>query len=128
MIKHLKLFALLLFVATATFTFTSCGEKDVVDVNLADTEWLWSDSDATGIIDISVGFNGPKLADVHYTDMSTGIMDVKILLGTYTVSGNDGTLSLTDDDTGASVKATFTVNGSKMTFRFKGATYTLDKI
>lgn len=128
MVKYLRISALLLFVAAAMNVFYSCGEKDTEEtVQLADTNWRWSDNDATGIIDLSVEFNGPKLVDVIVTDMATGVMDVKVYMGTYTCEGSNGTLSLRDDDTGASVDATFTVNGSKMTLRFKGASYTLTK-
>lgn len=127
MIKRFKLFALLLIAAATMTTLFACNKDNVENVKLSDTEWSWSDDNATGIIDLSVEFNGPKLASLDYTDMSTGVMDVHIYMGTYTVSGNEGTLSLRDDDTGDSVNITFTVNGSKMTLKFKGTTYTLEK-
>ncbi len=136
MIKNLRTLALLLFVAASMTAFSACEEKDNdnntsgntdASTQVADTEWDWSDLDGTGIIDVSVEFNGPRLVSVITTDMSTGIMDVKVYQGTYTYSKGNGTLSLRDDDTNASVNATFTVKGTTMTLNFRGATYTLTK-
>ena len=138
MTKQLKVLTLLFFVAAVTFTFTACGDKDndsdkpsnTDDSALvADTQWIWMDENtsSTGIIDVRVEFNGPRLASVITTDMSTGIMDVAIYQGTYTYSGGNGTLSLRDDDTNAPVNATFSVNGNTMTLNFKNKTYSLTK-
>lgn len=136
MIKNLRTLALLLFVAASMTAFSACEEKDNdnntsgntdASTQVADTEWDWSDLDGTGIIDVSVEFNGPRLVSVITTDMSTGIMNVKVYQGTYTYSKGNGTLSLRDDDTNASVNATFTVKGTTMTLNFRGATYTLTK-
>ena len=127
MIKRFKLFALLLIAAATMTTLFACNKDNVENVKLSDTEWSWSDDNATGIIDLSVEFNGPKLASLDYTDMSTGVMDVNILIGSYSVDGNKGTLSLRDDDAGTSVNVDFTVNGNKMTLKFKGTTYVLEK-
>ena len=127
MIKRFKLFALLLIAAATMTTLFACNKDNVENVKLSDTEWSWSDDNATGIIDLSVEFNGPKLASLDYTDMSTGVMDVNILIGSYSVDGNKGTLSLRDEDAGTSVNVDFTVNGNKMTLKFKGTTYVLEK-
>jgi hypothetical protein len=127
MIKRFKLFALLLIAAATMTTLFACNKDNVENVKLSDTEWSWSDDNATGIIDLSVEFNGPKLASLDYTDMSTGVMDVNILIGSYSVDGNKGTLSLRDEDAGTSVNVDFTVNGNKMTLKFKGTNYTLTK-
>ncbi|MBP5645240.1 MAG: hypothetical protein J6W95_04870 [Bacteroidales bacterium] len=127
MIKRFKLFALLLIAAATMTTLFACNKDNVENVKLSDTEWGWSDDNATGIIDLSVEFNGPKLASLDYTDMSTGVMDVNILIGSYSVDGNKGTLSLRDEDAGTSVNVDFTVNGNKMTLKFKGTNYTLTK-
>ena len=127
MIKRFKLFALLLVAAVTMTTLFACEKDNVENVKLSDTEWDWSDDNASGIIDLSVEFNGPKLASLQYTDMSTGVMDVHILIGSYSVDGNKGTLSLRDEDAGTSVNVDFTVNGNKMTLKFKGTTYVLEK-
>ena len=127
MIKRFKLFALLLVAAVTMTTLFACEKDNVENVKLSDTEWDWSDDNASGIIDLSVEFNGPKLASLQYTDMSTGVMDVHILIGSYSVDGNKGTLSLRDEDAGTSVNVDFTVNGNKMTLKFKGTNYTLTK-
>lgn len=133
--KHLKAVALALFVAASAMCLTACGDKDnddsspeaVVNVQLADTDWAWRDDEGTGIIDMTVEFNGPRLAAVTTTDMSTGIMDVNIYMGTYSVSGNSGTLSLTDDDDDTSFTASFSVSGNTMTLNFRGTTFSLTK-
>lgn len=139
MVKHLKFFMSLLLVAVTMGFLASCEKDDVNDnantnntvqtVQLADTEWDWRnpDSNATGMLDVTVEFNGPALASVITTDFSTGILDPRSYLGTYTCSGNKGTLALRDDDTNTDFSATFTVNGTTMTLQFKGATYTLTK-
>ncbi len=141
MVKHLKFFMSLLLVAVTMGFLASCGEKDnandndtnanntVETVQLSDTEWDWHnpDSNATGMLDVTVEFNGPALASVITTDFSTGILDTDCYMGTYTCSGNSGTLALRDDDTNTDFSATFTVNGTTMTLQFKGATYTLTK-
>lgn len=139
MVKHLKFFMSLLLVAVTMGFLASCEKDDVNDnantnntvqtVQLADTEWDWrnSDSNATGMLDVTVEFNGPALASVTTTDFSTGILNTDCYMGTYTCSGNSGTLALRDDDTNTDFSATFTVNGTTMTLQFKGATYTLTK-
>lgn len=79
-----------------------------------------------GVIDVSVDFNGPKLASLDYTDMSTGIMQCDALLGTYDYSEGEGKLLLKDDNYNP-VNIAFTVNKTTMTLKFKGITYTLTK-
>ena len=59
--------------------------------------------------------------------MTSGVMETDVLLGSYSVSGNEGSLSLRDEDAGTSVNVDFTVNGSKMTLKFRGVTYVLIK-
>ncbi len=136
--KYLRFFATLLFLATSTGFLVSCGEKDKVTdsteanntVSLDGTRWEWRHPDADhtmGMLDVSVEFNGPRLVSVTTTDMSTGILTVKNYLGTYSCSGNNGTLALRDDDTETNFNATFTVNGSTMTLQCNGDTYTLTK-
>ena len=126
--RILKSIALLLVLFATTFSFTSCSEKEEVEnVKLSDTSWRWSDENAATIIDLSVEFNGPKLASLIYTDMTSGVMETDVLLGSYSVSGNEGSLSLRDEDAGTSVNVDFTVNGSKMTLKFRGVTYVLIK-
>ena len=139
MIKNIKKLTMLLFVAATMFTFTSCNKDDVNNQNtntstndyaaVADTEWKWMAEDPnsiSGVISIRVEFNGPKLADLIYTDMSTGLMETEVLMGTYTYSNGSGTLALEDDDYNA-VNVSFTISGTTMTLKFKGATYTLTK-
>jgi len=129
-----KTFAMLLFMAVTVFTFASCNKDDddsTNDVNntivLADTEWSWSDIDADEIIDLSVEFNGPALADLTTTDMSSGIMQVYIYMGTYSVSGSQGTLHLKDDETDTPFNVNFSVSGNTMTLTYRGVTYNLTK-
>ena len=121
--------------AASMITLASC-EKDNSDDNaatdnsVADTEWSWRVDDldnATGMIDISVEFNGPKLASLIYTDISTGVMQTDVLIGTYSYSGGRGTLTLDDDYNNTTVNASFTISGTTMTLVFKGITYTLTK-
>lgn len=132
-INNIKRLTMLLFVAATMFTFSSCN-KDTTDTatdaptTVADTEWEWSDSNNTsGLIDVEVEFNGPKLADLIYIDMSTGIMQTDALLGTYTYSSGKGTLTLKDETNNTTIKLSFTISGTKLTFTFKGVTYTLTK-
>ncbi|MBP5536024.1 MAG: hypothetical protein J6X62_04445 [Bacteroidales bacterium] len=129
---------MLLFAAAAMLTFASCN-KDNSDTDtpanesatVADTEWRWGAEDpnsVAGIIDISVEFNGPKLASLTYTDMSTGIMQSDVMIGTYTYTNGKGTLNLRDDNNNTTVNASFTISGTKMTLSFKGTTYSLTKM
>ena len=127
MIKRFKLFALLLVAAATMTTLFACNKDNVENVKLSDTSWRWSDVNAATIIDLSVEFNGPKLASLIYTDMTSGVMETDVLLGSYSVSGNEGSLSLRDEDAGTSVNVDFTVDGNKMTLKFKGTNYTLTK-
>jgi hypothetical protein len=78
------------------------------------------------VISVRVEFNGPKLADLTYVDMSTGIMQSDALLGTYDYSEGKGTLSLRDDNYNP-VNISFTISGTTMTLKFKGVTYSLTK-
>ena len=139
MINNIKKLTMLLFVAATMFTFASCNKDDVNNQNtntstndyaaVADTEWKWMAEDPnsiSGVISIRVEFNGPKLADLTYTDMSTGLMETEVLMGTYTYSNGSGTLALEDDDYNA-VNVSFTISGTTMTLKFKGITYTLTK-
>lgn len=85
MLKHLKTFAMLLMVAASMNCFTSCNKDDddkkssASNVVLSGTEWYWSHSDLNhmGIVSVSADFNGPMLASMTVTDMSTGIMDTE---------------------------------------------------
>ena len=139
MIKNIKKLTVLLFVAATMFSLMSCNKEDVNNQNtntttndyaaVADTEWKWMAEDPnsiSGVISIRVEFNGPKLADLIYTDMSTGLMETEVLMGTYTYSNGSGTLALEDDDYNA-VNVSFTISGTTMTLKFKGITYTLTK-
>ena len=139
MIKNIKKLTMLLFVAATMFSLMSCNKENVNNQNtntttndyaaVADTEWKWMAEDPnsiSGVISIRVEFNGPKLADLIYTDMSTGLMETEVLMGTYTYSNGSGTLALEDDDYNA-VNVSFTISGTTMTLKFKGATYTLTK-
>ena len=130
---------MLLFVAATMFSLMSCNKENVNNQNtntttndyaaVADTEWKWMAEDpnsVAGVISIRVEFNGPRLADLIYTDMSTGLMETEVLMGTYTYSNGSGTLALEDDDYNA-VNVSFTIRGTTMTLKFKGATYTLTK-
>jgi len=128
---QIKKLTMLFFVAATLFTFSSCS-KDSSDApaTVADTEWRWinPDDNATGILDVAVGFNGPKLAMLDYTDMSTGIMQPYIMMGTYTYSDGKGTLTLRDDDNYSTVNISFSVSGSELTLKLKGVTYKLTKM
>ena len=139
MIKNIKKLTMLLFVAATMFSLMSCNKDDVNNQNtntstndyaaVADTEWKWMAEDpnsVAGVISIRVEFNGPKLADLTYTDMSTGLMETEVLMGTYTYSNGSGTLALGDDNYNA-VNVSFTISGTTMTLKFKGVTYTLTK-
>lgn len=133
MVKQIKKLTMLLFVAATMLSFGSCEKEDTDTskedaVVVAGTEWAWRDDnpESTGVIDISVGFNGPVLADLTYTDMSTGVMQTDALLGTYTYAENKGTMTLEGDDN-STVKVPFTVSGTTMKITFKGASYTLTK-
>ena len=139
MIKNIKKLTVLLFVAATMFTFASCNKDDDNHQNtntttddyaaVADTEWKWMAEDpnsVAGVISIRVEFNGPRLADLTYTDMSTGLMETEILMGTYSYSNGKGTLALEDDNFN-SVNISFTISGTTMTLKFKGTTYTLTK-
>lgn len=139
MIKNIKKLTMLLFVAATMFSLMSCNKENVNNQNtntttndyaaVADTEWKWMAEDpnsVAGVISIRVEFNGPKLADLTYTDMSTGLMETEVLMGTYTYSNGSGTLALEDDDYNA-VNVSFTISGTTMTLKFKGVTYTLTK-
>ena len=139
MIKNIKKLTMLLFVAATMFSLMSCNKENVNNQNtntttndyaaVEDTEWKWMAEDPnsiSGVISIRVEFNGPKLADLIYTDMSTGLMETEVLMGTYTYSNGSGTLALEDDDYNA-VNVSFTISGTTMTLKFKGITYTLTK-
>ena len=139
MIKNIKKLTMLLFVAATMFSLMSCNKENVNNQNtntttndyaaVADTEWKWMAEDPnsiSGVISIRVEFNGPRLADLIYTDMSTGLMETEVLMGTYSYSNGSGTLALEDDDYNA-VNVSFTISGTTMTLKFKGATYTLTK-
>ena len=139
MIKNIKKLTMLLFVAATMFSLMSCNKENVNNQNtntttndyaaVADTEWKWMAEDpnsVAGVISIRVEFNGPRLADLIYTDMSTGLMETEVLMGTYTYSNGSGTLALEDDDYNA-VNVSFTISGTTMTLKFKGVTYTLTK-
>ena len=123
----------------AMFSFASCNKDDDNHQNtntttddyaaVADTEWKWMAEDpnsVAGVISIRVEFNGPRLADLIYTDMSTGLMETEVLMGTYTYSNGKGTLALRDDDNNA-INISFTISGTTMTLKFKGGTYSLTK-
>ena len=141
MFKQIKKMTALLFVAATMFTFASCNKDDEKKPNtntntttdysvaLADTEWEWVAEDPNsvpGMISIRVEFNGPRLATLIYTDMSTGILQSDALIGTYTYSNGNGALSLEDDDYNP-VNISFTISGTTMTLIFKGTTYSLTK-
>ena len=139
MIKNIKKLTMLLFVAATMFSLMSCNKENVNNQNtntttndyaaVEDTEWKWMAEDPnsiSGVISIRVEFNGPKLADLIYTDMSTGLMETEVLMGTYTYSNGNGTLAL-EDDNYHSVNISFTISGTTMTLKFKGITYTLTK-
>jgi hypothetical protein len=138
MFKNIKKVTMLFFVAATMFTFASCNKDNEVTPNtnttddstaVADTEWRWVAEDPNsvpGVISIRVEFNGPRLADLTYTDMSTGIMQSDVLMGTYKYSNGTGTLSLHDDDYNP-VNISFTISGTTMTLKFKGITYSLTK-
>lgn len=136
MVKQIKKLTALLFVAATMFAFASCEKEDDNNTTtdaaetVAGTEWNWSAEDPnsiSGVIDLQVGFNGPILAELIYTDMSTGIMQTDILLGTYTYSNGNGTLTLDDDINNTTVNISFTISGTTMTLKFKGVTYSLTK-
>lgn len=135
MVKQIKKLTMLFFVAAIMFSFASCSKDDDnkttsdAPETVADTEWKWRADDSNsvhGVIDVSVEFNGPKLADLTYVDMSTGIMQCDALLGTYEYSDGEGKLLLKDDNYNP-VNIAFTVNKTTMTLKFKGITYTLTK-
>ena len=139
MTKYLSFFATLLILATSTGFLVSCGEKDKVTdsteanntVSLEGTTWLWRHPDydhTMETLSVSVEFKVHRFVLLTMTDMSTGILTGKDHLGTYSCSGNNGTMTLRDDDTGTNFSATFTVNGSTMTLQCNGDTYTLTKI
>ena len=98
MLKQIKKLTALLFVAATMFTFASCNKDDENTPNtnttdnpaaVADTEWRWEAEDPNsvpGVISIRVEFNGPRLADLTYTDMSTGIMQSDVLMETGEIS------------------------------------------
>ena len=123
---------MLMFVAAATLFAASCSKDEDGVANapesVADTEWSWSEEgeDLTGIIDVSVEFNGPALASLSYTDMSTGIMQSDVLIGRYSYADGKGTMSLEDSDWNT-VSIGFTVSGSTLSLRFKGTDYVLTK-
>lgn len=136
MVKQIKKLTALLFVAATMFAFASCEKEDDNNTTtdaaetVAGTEWNWSAEDPnsiSGVIDLQVGFNGPILAELIYTDMSTGIMQTDVLLGTYTYSNGNGTLTLDDDINNTTVNISFTISGTTMTLKFKGVTYSLTK-
>ncbi len=131
--NQFKKMAMLLFVAATIFTFSSCG-KDNTDTitdapeTVANTEWEWSDlNNTSGLIDLEVGFNGPKLAELIYTDMNTGLMLTDVLLGTYTYSNGNGTLTLKDETNNTTVNLSFTISETTMKLNFRDITYTLTK-
>ena len=135
MVKQIKKLTLLLFVAATMCSFASCSKDDDnktasdAPETVADTEWMWRAEDPnsiSGVISVRVEFNGPKLADLTYVDMSTGIMQSDVLLGTYEYSDGEGKLLLKDDNYNP-VNTSFTVNKTTMTLKFKGVTYTLTK-
>ena len=135
MVKQIKKLTLLLFVAATMCSFASCSKDDDnktasdAPETVADTEWMWRAEDPnsiSGVISVRVEFNGPKLADLTYVDMSTGIMQSDVLLGTYEYSDGEGKLLLKDDNYNP-VNISFTVNNTTMTIKFKGVTYTLTK-
>ena len=135
MVKQIKKLTMLFFVAAIKFSFASCNKDDDnktasdAPETVADTEWMWRAEDpnsVSGVISVRVEFNGPKLADLTYVDMSTGIMQSDALLGTYDYSEGKGTLSLRDDNYNP-VNIAFTVNKTTMTLKFEGVTYTLTK-
>ena len=141
--KYFKTFALLLLVASASMVvLAACTEKEdsntstntntTVDNSpaVADTEWDWRTEDpdhATGMLDVSVEFNGPKLASLIYTDFSTGILETDVLLGTYSYSGGRGTMTLDDDSNNTTVSVPFSVSDTTMTITFRNVTYNLTK-
>lgn len=135
MVKQIKKLTMLFFVAATMFSFASCSKDDDnktasdAPETVADTEWKWRADDpnsVSGVISVRVEFNGPKLASLDYTDMSTGIMQSDALLGTYEYSDGEGKLLLEDDNFNP-VNIAFTVNKTTMTLKFKGVTYTLTK-
>ena len=135
--KLIKKMAIPFLMAATLLAFSSCG-KDNTETNtntntdapatVADSEWMWSDSNnSSGVIDLKVEFNGPMLADLTYTDMSTGVMQTDVLLGTYTYSNGSGTLTLNDESNDTTVNISFSVSGTTMTLSFKAVTYRLTK-
>lgn len=135
MVKQIKKLTMLLFVAATMFSFASCNKDDdknaVSDApeTVADTQWKWMAEDpnsVSGVISVRVEFNGPRLADLTYTDMSTGVMQSDVLMGTYTYSEGKGTLSLRDDDYNP-INISFTTSKTTMTLKFKGTNYSLTK-
>ncbi len=135
MLKHLKTFAMLLMVAASMNCFTSCNKDDddkkssASNVVLSGTEWYWSHSDLNhmGIVSVSADFNGPMLASMTVTDMSTGIMDTRIYSGSYSCSGNSGTMTLQEDYSSPSFSVPFSVSGNTMSVQFRGSSYDLTK-
>ena len=135
--KLIKKMAIPLLVAATLLAFSSCGKDNTethtntntdAPATVADSEWMWSDSNnSSGVIDLKVEFNGPMLADLTYTDMSTGVMQTDVLLGTYTYSNGSGTLTLNDESNDTTVNISFSVSGTTMTLSFKAVTYRLTK-
>lgn len=134
--SQIKKLTLLLFVTATMFTFSSCS-KDENDsgtpsdalATVADTRWEWRDNNyISGVINVEVEFDGPRLADLIYIDMGTGIMQTDVLIGTYTYSNGQGTLTLDDETNNTIVNLSFTVSATTLTLTFKGVTYTLNKI
>ena len=131
----------LLFMAATLFTFSSCSEKENggpsgnstnYPESVENTSWGWGYSGGSEVIN---GYNSILLRFSIFMDKPT----IDLQLGrpdwsadnyhgdTYTYSEGNGTLTLMHTSTHEPVTATFSINGTKMTLKINGATYSLTK-
>lgn len=133
----------LLFVAATMLTFSACSEKENeipggggnstnYPESVENTTWGWGYSGGSEVIN---GYNSILLR--FFVFMDKPAIDLQFCRpdwsadnyhgDTYTYSEGNGLLTLMHTSTHEPVTATFSINGTKMTLKINGDTYSLTK-
>lgn len=130
---------IMMFVAMAAMMFTSCGKDEENNTDNGDnaevsgTTWVGhqgnpqtDDSYATYILTFNSD-NSCAMSIAFYAASEGGNYATTHFSGTYTVRGNGGTLTMTDDIVGEEYNDTFTVDGDVLTLTHGRVTITMNK-
>ena len=131
-----------MFVAAAAMMFASCDKDDSEtnspngntgsNVDVAGNTWVGyqgnpqtDDSYATYTLSFNDGSNC-SMSIAFYAASEGGNYATTNFAGTYTISGNNGTLTMTDNILGEEYNDTFTLNGDVLTLKHASATITMN--